>query len=245
MEPLTISLALYAAALGTAAGVLTSAAGFGGGLVLTLGLSVVVGPTQALVVGAPALMLGHSHRSYTMGRSVDRRAAVAFTAGAVPGAVLGAVTLIALPTSAIWWILLSATLLAVAEFSGWLPRAVGRRMLAPGGAAIGWLASSAGVGGVLLPPVMLGAGLGGASFVATAAVGSAAISATRIAMYGYADLFSSGSLIVSAVVGVAVLLGNAIGLRVLRVMTNQRQRFVAGVVLAACVAVAAYGAATA
>lgn len=245
VEMLSIGAAVAATSLGVAAGALTSAAGFGGGLVITLGLSLVLGPAPALAVGAPALMLGHTHRTITMRRSADTKAAWALCLGAVPGSVLGAMTLVALPASAIWWILLVATLLGVAEFSGRIPRTFGRRMLAPGGFAVGWLAAAAGVGGLLLPAVMLGAGLSGAGFVATAAVASMSVSAVRIAMYGGAGLIDGPSLLLSVGAGAGVLLGNAIGLRILRVMTARRQRIVAGVVLAACVAASAYGALTA
>jgi len=245
VELLSLGAVLAAASLGVAAGALTSAAGFGGGLVITLGLSLVLGPAHALAVGAPGLMLGHTHRAITMRRSADAKAAWALCLGAVPGSVLGAMTLVALPPSAIWWILLSATLLGVAEFTGKIPRRLGRRMLAPGGAAVGWLAAAAGVGGLLLPAVMLGAGLSGVAFVATAAVASVAVSAVRIVMYGAAGLLTGSTLVQSASAGLGILFGNAIGLRVLRVMTARRQRIVAGVVLAACVAASAYGAATA
>ncbi|MEM6293717.1 MAG: TSUP family transporter [Myxococcota bacterium] len=245
MEPLSLGLSLVGAGLGVAAGGLTSAAGFGGGLVITLGLSLVLGPANALAVAAPALMLGHTQRAITMRKDFDRPAAWALCAGAIPGSIAGAMTLVALPTSAVWWILCIATLLGVAEFSGKIPRRLGRRMLAPGGAAIGWLAAAAGVGGILLPPVMLGAGLSGTAFVATAAIASVSVSAVRIAMYGGAGLMSSQTLALSAIVGVGVLVGNAIGLRILAFMTAKRQRIVAGVVLAGCVLASAYGAATA
>lgn len=242
VELFSLGSAVAATSLGVAAGALTSAAGFGGGLVITLGLSLVLGPAPALAVGAPALMLGHTHRAIKMRRSADRKAAWALCLGAVPGSILGAMTLVALPASAIWWILLVATLLGVAEFSGRIPRKFGRRMLTPGGAAVGWLAAAAGVGGLLLPAVMLGAGLSGATFVATAAMASMAVSAVRIAMYGASGLIDGPSLLLSAGAGVGVLLGNAIGLRILRVMTARRQRIVAGVVLGLCVLASAYGA---
>ena len=131
VELLSLAAVLTATSLGIAAGALTSSAGFGGGLVITLGLSLVLGPAPALAVGAPALMLGHTHRAIKMRRSADGKAAKALCLGAVPGSILGAMTLVALPPSAIWWILLSATMLGVAEFSGRIPRNLGRRMLAP------------------------------------------------------------------------------------------------------------------
>lgn len=245
MELLSLTAALAATGLGIAAGALTSAAGFGGGLVITLGLSLLLGPAPALAVGAPALMLGHTHRAITMRRSVETKPMWALCAGAIPGSILGAMTLVALPETAIWWILMVATLLGVAEFSGRIPRTLGRRMLAPGGAAVGWLAAAAGVGGLLLPAVMLGAGLSGAAFVATAAVASMAVSTVRIVMYGAAGLIDGPTLLLSVGAGVGVLLGNAMGLRVLRVMTARRQRVTAGVVLALCVAASVYGAITA
>lgn len=245
MEMLSLDVALVATVLGVLAGVLTSAAGFGGGLVVTLGLSLLLGPAPALAIGAPALMLGHGHRVLKMRGQWDSKAAAALCLGAVPGTVVGAVTLVALPPGAVWWILLSATLLGVAEFSGKIPRTFGRRMLAPGGFGVGFLAAAAGVGGLLLPAIMLGAGLSGAGFVATAAIASVSVSAVRIAMYGASGIIDSQTLLLSVGCGVGILFGNAIGLRILRVMTAKRQRVIAGVVLALCVAASAYGTLTA
>lgn len=245
VELLSVEAALASTALGLAAGTLTSAAGFGGGLVITLGLSLMLGPAPALAVGAPALLAGHLHRGVKMRHSADAKAAWALCLGAVPGSILGAMTLVALPESAIWWILLAAMVLGVAEFTGKIPRRFGRRMLAPGGAAVGWLAAAAGVGGIILPAVMLGAGLSGSAFVATAALASMAVSTVRVAMYGASGLIDGPSLLLSVGCGLGVLGGNAIGLRILEFMNASRQRVVAGVVLVLCVAASAYGALTA
>ncbi len=236
-----LDAALVATVLGIGAGVVTSAAGFGGGLVVTLGLSLFLGPVLALAIGAPSLTLGHAHRVLKMRGQWDAEAARALCLGAVPGAVLGAMTLVALPPNAVWWILLTATLLGVAEFSGKIPRTLGRRMLGPGGFGVGFLAAAAGVGGLLLPAIMLGAGLSGAEFVATAAIASVCVSAVRIAMYGVSGIIDQQTLLLSAGCGVGILLGNATGLRILRVMTAKRQRIIAGLVLALCVAASAYG----
>ncbi|MGH1343083.1 MAG: sulfite exporter TauE/SafE family protein [Nannocystales bacterium] len=241
----TLDAAAVATVLGVLAGVLTSAAGFGGGLVVTLGLSLLLGPAAGLAIGAPALTLGHTHRVLKMRGQWDRKAARALCLGAVPGAVVGAMTLVALPPGAVWWILLSATLLGVAEFSGKIPRTFGRRMLGPGGFGVGFLAAAAGVGGLLLPAVMLGAGLSGAAFVATAATASVCVSAVRIVMYGASGLIDAQTLLLSVGCGAGILMGNAVGLKVLRVMTAKRQRVIAGIVLALCVAASAYGTLTA
>ena len=75
--------------LGVLAGILTTVAGLGGGMVLMLALSLLTSPTVALAATAPALLAGNLHRSVMFRGQVDRRVATSFAAGAFPGALPG------------------------------------------------------------------------------------------------------------------------------------------------------------
>lgn len=233
-------LLLVAVGLGVAAGGLSTAAGFGGGIILTLGLGLVVGPVQALTIAAPALLLGHLHRAASMRRAVDWKTAGQFSLGAIPGAVLGGIALVTMPPAAVWWILGGAALFAVAESVGWVPARFGRRAVVPGGGAVGFLASSAGVGGILLPPVLLGADLRGPTFVATAAVGAIAVQLARVGAYASAGILRSDEVWLAAGVAGGIFVGNIFGRRLLRLMTPYRQRRLAHLTLAATILVAGY-----
>ena len=73
---------------GIAAGLITTVAGMGGGLLLLLVLAVISGdPVQALVVTSPALLLGNGHRLWRYRHDVDRATALPLARGAVPTAL--------------------------------------------------------------------------------------------------------------------------------------------------------------
>ena len=71
------------------AGLLTTVAGLGGGILMLLAVSLATDPKVALVATAPALLAGNLHRAFLFRGDVDRRVARAFALGAFPGSVLG------------------------------------------------------------------------------------------------------------------------------------------------------------
>jgi uncharacterized membrane protein YfcA len=236
--------ALAMAALGFAAGCVTTAAGTGGGLILTLGLGITLGPVAALTISAPALLLGHIHRAVALRKSVESRTAKIVSGMAIPGAVVGGVALVSLPESAVWWILLAGVVVAALEATGMLSLRVGRWLTWPGSFSIGFLSSAGGVGGVLLPPVMLAAGLSGVAFVATASVGAVAVQVARVGTYGATGLLDATTLASSAFVALGLVLGNAVGRKVLERLQPHHQKNLARSVLLLAIILAAYGTAT-
>ena len=79
--------------LGLLAGLLTTVAGMGGGLFLIVALGVTRGPHVALALSAPALLLANLHRAWLFRAHLDRGVASRLAAGAIPGAILGAVVM--------------------------------------------------------------------------------------------------------------------------------------------------------
>ena len=157
---------------------------------------------------------------------------------------MGALALVAIPPWLIWWILLAGTLLAGLELAGLISIRAGRRLVGPGGFAIGFLASAGGVGGVLLPPVLMSAGLSGAAFVSTAAVGALMTQVARVATYGAAGLMSGNGALISVGAAVGLVIGNVVGRRVLLRLDARGQRGLARGVLVLAICTAAYGAAS-
>src|SRR5690242_15015921 len=75
--------------MGLVAGVLTTIAGQGGGLLLLLACTAALGPHQALAVTAPALLFGNLHRAVMLRAHAHRPTALRMIAGALPGALVG------------------------------------------------------------------------------------------------------------------------------------------------------------
>lgn len=216
------------AALGIAAGVLTSLAGQGGGLFLLIVCSMLFGPHQALAMTAPALLLGNLHRAWTYRRSIDRAVAARMTIGGLPGALLGGLLAGVMPAAMIDVVLVVMTGLAIAKALGWIRFAVPRRALAPAGFGIGAMTGTAGGAGVLLAPVLLSSGLSGPAFVGTSSVVAVVTHLGRVAAYGFAGFFSGGgggyaTHVLGAVLtlALAIFAGNALAGR-LRPLLSSR-----------------------
>ena len=207
----TFGLVLALGALGLGAGVLTTIAGQGGGLLLLLACSAVIGPKSALAVTAPALLLGNLHRAFLLRAHIDRGVALRVVVGAVPGALGGGLLVGVMPGHALQVILVGMTALAVAKALGLLRFAVPRSALTPAGAAIGALTGTAGGAGVLFAPVLLSTGLTGRAFVATSSAIALSTHLGRLLGYAGLGLLSRDLLLPTALVAAAIFAGNAIG----------------------------------
>lgn len=224
--------------LGVVAGALTTIAGIGGGLVITLVLAVVWEPHAALAVSAPALLMGNVHRLWLLRAEVDREAAVLLAAPALVGALAGGLVAAVLPEAVLRWLLVVVTVLAILRELGyaWLPGA--RPWLVGGGVLVGVTTATSGAGGLLLGPLMLAAGLRGLTFIATGAVVGTTMHVAQAIAFGSTGMLGAGRLPVALVLGVAILAGNVAGRR-LRPRVGERAShrltwgtLVAGVVLA-------------
>lgn len=226
--------------LGVGAGLVTTTAGMGGGMVLLVGLSLAFGPGPALACTAPALLLGNLHRFALYRKHLDRRVAVTFAAGALPGAAFGGLLAGGVPRSVLGALILASSALALARaVFRWRWR-VGTRAMAPAGLVIGALTAASGGAGVLVAPLFLSTGLTGDAYVATIAAAASVMHLGRIAGYGASGLLDAVALERALVLALAIPVGNLLGKRL-----ALRERLPAGVVehatLVACVALAALG----
>jgi uncharacterized protein len=230
---MTVALAL----LGILAGVLTTLAGQGGGLFLLLACSMLVGPHAALAITAPALLLGNLHRAVLFRRAIDRPIALRMIAGAIPGSFAGGLLAGAMPEWVLQSLLVGLTLLAIAKALRWLAFEVPRWTLGPSGFAIGGLTGTAGGAGVLFSPVLLSTGLTGAAFVGTLSSIAVATHVGRVVAYAINGLFTRELAVATAVVAVAITVGNALGERARRKLSATAATRIEYGVLVVCVGV--------
>src|SRR5204863_3143251 len=120
---------------------------FGGGMLLVLALTVLVGPATALAVSAPGLLLGNLHRLWLDREALDARLARAFVVGGLPGAFLGGLLAVGLPEGLLRTVGVLAAAFALARELGWLEVTPGPRVIVPLAAASGALSASSGGGG--------------------------------------------------------------------------------------------------
>ncbi|MBX3249056.1 MAG: TSUP family transporter [Myxococcales bacterium] len=210
--------------LGTLAGALTTLAGLGGGLLLTLALALWWDPQRALAVAAPALLLGNLHRLALYRRHLMFRPILPFIGGAVPGALVGGFVAVALPELALRLLLVFAVGLAVArelvmrrpELSArlpWLAHTPGPRAIVPATFAAGVLTATGGGGALILSSLLLAAGFKHERFVVGASMVAVSMHVARISAYGVGGLVDVAVLRDATLVAAAILLGNLLGRR--------------------------------
>ena len=236
-----MTMLLLLAALGLGAGVLTTVAGMGGGVLLVLALSLASDPRTALVATAPALLLGNLHRFWMFRRQVAWRVARPFLAGALPGSLFGGLLLPHISATVLGWLMLVMTALGVAKALGawkWTPPAAA---IAPASFAVGGIAATAGGAGVLAAPLLMATGLTGLPYIATGAAGAAAMHVGRMMSYGASGLFTRTTVEYAAVLAATILTGNLAGRWLRARMGEALSGRVEVASLAACVALAVVG----
>jgi uncharacterized protein len=233
---------LALAVLGLIAGILTTLAGQGGGLFLLLAISVLVGPHEALAITAPALLLGNLHRAVLFRRFIQRSIAVRMIAGAVPGAFAGGLLAGAMPAWVLQVMLVALTLLSIARALKWLRFDVPRWGLGPAGFVVGGMTGTAGGAGVLFAPVLLSTGLTGAAYVGTLSTIAFATHAGRVVAYASNGLFTRELALPTLLVALAITVGNALGERARKILSERTATRLEYGVLVVCVGVSLAGA---
>ena len=227
--------------LGCLAGILTTVAGLGGGMLLVLAVTVLRDPVSALAATTPALMLGNLHRLLLFRRDIVWRIVGPFSVGALPGAIVGALFAVAIPPRFVLGTMTALTVLALLKaWRGWQWR-FGARFLMPVGFGIGALTGTAGGAGLLMGPVFLSAGLSGVSYSASTALAASLMHAGRLMGYGSGGLLNRAVLSDACWLACAIFAGNLVGRR-LRVALDERGAHVLEyATLVACVALALAG----
>ena len=228
--------------LGLAAGALTTVAGLGGGQLLVLALAALFDPRLALVVSAPALLAGNSHRAWMYRGVIDRRVAPAFASGALPGSIVGGVLAVGLPAWILQLFRVATTGLAVARAFGWSQLRPRAAALATAGFVIGAVCAASSGAGLLVAPILLATGLSGRAYVATSAACAVALHLGRIGGYALGGLFDGGTLARSAILAAAILTGNLLGDRLRRHLDARAARWIEHATLVTCVVRALIGA---
>ncbi len=228
-------------ALGVVAGILTTIAGMGGGMLLMAVLVALRGPHFALAITTPALFVSNGHRAWMFRKVLDVRIAATFAVGAVPAAALVGHFVPTLPGWVLAAILVFASVLTLARSAGFIDLQPRRAAIVSAGAGIGALAATAGGAGALTSPLFLAAGLTGASYVGTVALGAVALHAGRLVGYGSGGMLRADLAPAIIVLLFGLLIGNFAGKRLRsRVDARLEKRVEIGALLV-CTALALLG----
>jgi uncharacterized protein len=190
--------------VGVLAGTLSGVIGTGSSMLMPV-LVMFFGPQQAVPVMAIAAIMGNFGKILAWWREVDWRACGAYCVMAVPGAALGARTLLVLPPHLVE-VALGLFFVAMVPTLRWLARRNVRFTLlhlALIGGVVGFLTGIVVSTGPITVPVFMSYGLVKGAFLATEAAGSLAVYGTNVAVFRH-----FGALPMDVVTGSAVMAGS-------------------------------------
>jgi len=176
-------------------------------------LVVMFGPRQAVPIMAVAAIMGNMGRVLAWRREIDWRACAAYCATAVPGAMVGARLLLAIPPS-VAETALGVFFLALIPARRWLARRAFRISLvhlALLGAPLGVLTGVVVSTGPLTVPLFTFYGLERGAFLGTEAASSLGMYAAKVATFQALGVLPLDVLLQGLVVGATLMAGSFVG----------------------------------
>ena len=204
---------LFVLLAGLAAGTLGGIVGTGSSLVLMPFLVVLFGPRQAVPIMAVAAIMGNLGRVLAWRRDIDWRAVGAYCATAVPGAMLGARVLLAIPPG-VAELALGAFFLSLIPVRRWLARhafKLSLTHLALLGGPLGLLTGLVVSTGPLTVPLFTFHGLERGAFLGTEAAGSIGVYLAKVGTFQALGAFPPQVLGQGLIVGSTLMAGAFVG----------------------------------
>jgi uncharacterized membrane protein YfcA len=219
---------LLVAGVGWLAGLVSGVIGTGSSMMLMPVLVILYGPKQAVPIMAIAAIMGNFGKVLSWWREIDWRACTAYAVTAVPGAMLGVRTLLALPAHAVD-VALGVFFVAMVPARRWLSRHAVRfslAQLAALGAVVGFLTGIVVSTGPITVPVFLGYGLVKGAFLATEAAASLAVYCAKIVVFRHFGALPMRVIVDGLSTGASVMLGTLAARRIVARMPPEVFRLV-------------------
>jgi uncharacterized membrane protein YfcA len=221
-------------AVGTIAGLVSGIVGTGATIILLPVLTLAFGPKAAIPIMAIVALMSNFAKITAWWRDIDWRACGAYAVGGIPGAALGARTMLSLPPH----------LVDIALGSFFLLMIPGRRWLAarrykvplwtlvPAGVAIGFLTGIVVSTGPITVPLFTAYGLMKGAFIATEAAASLAVYISKAITFRSFGALPTDIVLKGLISGSSVMMGTYVAkLVVERLSIATFQRLLDGVML--------------
>lgn len=226
-------------AVGTIAGLVSGIVGTGATIILLPVLVIAFGPQSAIPIMAIVALMSNFAKITSWWRAVDWRATAAYALGGIPGAALGARTMLSLPPQVVD-IALGTFFLIMIPGRRWLVARgyrIGPWMLMPAGLAIGFLTGIVVSTGPITVPLFSAYGLVKGGFIATEAAASLAVYVSKAVTFRTFGALPTDIILKGLITGSAVMAGTyAAKLLVERLSIATFQRLLDGVMLISGVA---------
>ena len=218
MGDLDLPTSLIALVVAVLSGLLSGLSGFGAGLMLSAFLVPVVGAKPTVALLAVAMVVTNLGRIHAFGHRPDLHRASFVLAGAIP-AMVPCAWLLARISDAAAGLIVAGALLASLALRRIVKHArvhVGRGGLITGGAVVGGVSGLSTGGGVMIIPLLLGVGLGGAALIATDAAISLTLHIARSLAFQRFSLLDGQLFVLGVILGVATVPGSWVAAKLVR-----------------------------
>ncbi|HYD06623.1 MAG TPA: sulfite exporter TauE/SafE family protein [Reyranella sp.] len=221
-------------AVGLLAGLVSGIVGTGATIILLPVLSLAFGPKAAIPIMAVVALMSNFAKITAWWREIDWRATAAYALGGIPGAALGARTMLSLPER---WvdIALGCFFLVMIPGRRWLAARsykVPLWMMVPAGIVIGFLTGIVVSTGPITVPLFSAYGLMKGAFIATEAAASLAVYISKAATFRTFGALPADIVLKGLITGSSVMAGTYIAkLVVERLSIATFQRLLDGVML--------------
>jgi uncharacterized membrane protein YfcA len=221
-------------AVGMIAGLVSGIVGTGATIILLPVLVIAFGPQSAIPIMAIVALMSNFAKITSWWREIDWRATAAYALGGIPGAALGARTMLSLPPRLVD-IALGSFFLIMIPGRRWLAARsyrIGPWMLVPAGLAIGFLTGIVVSTGPITVPLFSAYGLVKGGFIATEAAASLAVYISKAATFRSFGALPTDIILKGLITGSSVMTGTyAAKLLVERLSIATFQRLLDGVML--------------
>jgi uncharacterized membrane protein YfcA len=215
---MTLLFAGFVAVVGLLAAAIAAVAGFGIGSLLTPVLALAIGTKLAVAAIAIPHLVGTSQRFWLLRHHVDRRVLLGFGVASAAGGLAGALAHVRFSSRGLTLVFgIVVALAGLSELTGWIRHVRwSRRSAWVAGVASGALGGMVGNQGGIRAAALLGFDVRKESFVATATASALFVDAARLPVYlatSWRAILEIWPLVLVA--SVAVVVGTAVGTRVL------------------------------
>ena len=230
------SLIAYALvlAVGLLAGLVSGIVGTGATIILLPVLVFAFGPQSAIPIMAIVALMSNFAKITSWWRDIDWRACGAYALGGIPGAALGARTMLSLPPTIVD-LALGSFFLIMIPGRRWLAARsyrIGPLVLVPAGLAIGFLTGIVVSTGPITVPLFTAYGLMKGAFIATEAAASLAVYVSKAATFHTFGALPTDIVLKGLISGSSVMAGTYVArLVVERLSIATFQRLLDGVML--------------
>ena len=216
------------------AAAISGAAGFGGALLLLPLLVAYVGAEQAVPLLTVAQLIGNLSRAGFGYSKIQWKPVALFLVGAIPLAILGALSFLQLPKELVTRCIgLAIIVFVVLKITGVLKLKPGKLLLIIGGGVVGFLSGLVGSAGPIGAVIFLTLGLPPVAYVSSEATTALVMHGVKLIIYQQFISLDQQFWLLAILLGIAMILGTWAAKRIIEKITPENfQKYISFLLIA-------------